>query len=138
MQESPILKPLLIVCGSISVGLGVIGIVVPLLPTTPFLLLAAACYIRSSDRFYNWLINSKYLGAYIRNYRENKAMDIRLKILLIVLLWAAILFSAFNVLEASFYRIILIIIAISVSVHILLLRSVKFGRKRKKQSNNLE
>ena len=63
-----LLKSVLISIGTLSVFLGFLGIFIPLLPTTPFLLLAAACYIRSSDRFYQWLIDNKWLGRYIRDY----------------------------------------------------------------------
>jgi len=67
----------LIVVGTISTALGILGIFVPILPTTPFLLLAAACYSRSSQRFYDWLLNNKYFGNYIRNYLEKKGIPLR-------------------------------------------------------------
>lgn len=60
---------LLIVCGTLSLALGILGIFLPVLPTTPFLLLAAACYARSSKRFYHWLMNTPWCGEYIHNYR---------------------------------------------------------------------
>ena len=65
----------LILVGSLSIGLAFLGIFLPLLPTTPFLLLAAACYLRSSDRFYHWLIYHKWFGNYIRNYREGRGNE---------------------------------------------------------------
>jgi uncharacterized membrane protein YbaN (DUF454 family) len=74
------LRWLLISVGAICVGLGVLGIVVPLLPTTPFLLLAGACFIRSSDRLYQRLITHRTLGPYIRNYREHRAITRRARI----------------------------------------------------------
>ncbi|NLO20223.1 MAG: DUF454 domain-containing protein, partial [Ignavibacteria bacterium] len=67
-------KFLLIIAGSFSLILGLIGIVIPILPTTPFLLLSAACFFKSSDKLYNKLISSKYLGSYIKNYREKKSV----------------------------------------------------------------
>ena len=66
------LKILLIAIGSFFLILGFIGILIPGLPTTPFLLLSAACYFRSSDRLYSWLLNHKIFGKYIRNFREIK------------------------------------------------------------------
>ena len=74
------MRALLVVCGTLSVALGVLGIFLPLLPTTVFLLLAAACYARSSERFYLKLINSPWLGSYIRNQREGRGMRKRDKV----------------------------------------------------------
>ncbi len=84
----------LIATGTFFVGLGIFGIFLPLLPTTPFLLLAAACYARSSKRFYNWLLNNKWFGNYIKNYRERKGIPLKIKILSISFLWIAIGYSA--------------------------------------------
>ena len=108
--------------GTISLSLGIIGIVLPILPTTPFLLLAAACYARSSQRFYNWLLNNRILGAYIRNYIEGRGMPIKVKIFTISLLWITILISAFFFIQIFWVRIVLIIIAIAVTTHIILIR----------------
>ena len=108
--------------GTISLSLGIIGIVLPILPTTPFLLLAAACYARSSQRVYNWLLNNRILGAYIRNYIEGRGMPIKVKIFTISLLWITILISAFFFIQIFWVRIVLIIIAIAVTTHIILIR----------------
>lgn len=115
----------------LSVILGIIGIFVPLLPTTPFLLLAAACFFRSSDFLYNKLITNRFLGFYIQNYRENKAIPIKLKLFSISFLWITILYSICFVINNIFVRFILAIIAILVSWHILSLRTIK----RKKINN---
>ena len=119
------IKVLLIIAGTVSVGLGLIGIFLPILPTTPFLLLAAACYIRSSKRFYHWLLNNKLFGRYIKNYREGKGIPIKMKVLSITLLWLTILYSVIFVIDNLFVRIILIIIAIAVTIHILAIRTFK-------------
>lgn len=74
-------------------GLGTLGILVPLLPTTPFLLLAAACFVRSSDRLHNWLLNHRVYGPVIRGYREHKALPASSKATILVFTWAAILSS---------------------------------------------
>ena len=70
------MKTLYIALGTLSLALGILGIFLPLLPTTPFLLLTAALYFKSSPRLYNWLLNHKHLGPYIRNFRENKAIHL--------------------------------------------------------------
>jgi len=115
-------KKLLILMGFFFVGLGILGIFLPLLPTTPFLLLAAALFARSSPRFYNWLLNNRWLGSYIRNYREGKGIPLKAKILSITLLWLVILYSAFFVLKKWSFRILLIFIAFGVTAHLLTLK----------------
>jgi hypothetical protein len=118
-------KILLIIGGTVSLFLGLIGIVIPVLPTTPFLLLSAAAYAKSSKKFYNWLINNKILGSYIRYYREGKGMPVKIKIFTISLLWIIILISAFFFITIVWVRILLIIIAVAVSTHIILIRPKK-------------
>ena len=110
-------------------GLGILGIFLPLLPTTPFLLIAAACYIRSSEKFYNWLINNKWLGNYIKNYIEGKGVPLKVKVLSISLLWITIGYSIVFVVHIFPIRVILILIAIGVTIHILSIRSLKQKRR---------
>lgn len=90
------MKVLYILFGTLSLALGIIGIFLPLLPTTPFLLLTAALYVRSSPRLYNRLLHHKYLGSYIRNFRENKAIPLRAKIISVSLIWITILNCIFS------------------------------------------
>ena len=116
---------LLIIAGTLFVGLGIIGIVVPVLPTTPFLLLAAACYARSSRRFHEWLLNNRWFGDYIRNYLQGKGFPKRVKILIIALLWITIGCSAAFAVQSFYIRLILILIALGVSIHILTIRTLK-------------
>ena len=118
-------RQLLIVAGTISTAIGIIGIFVPLLPTTPFLLLAAACYMRSSERFYHWLINNRLFGAYIRNYLEGRGMPLKIKIFTIILLWITIGISACIVTQNMVVRIVLVLIAIGVTFHIIHIRTRK-------------
>ena len=79
--SNPIIKVLWIIAGSIFVVLGGLGVLLPGLPTTPFLILAAACYIRSSQRLYDWLIANETFGPYLKDYREGKGMPKNAKIL---------------------------------------------------------
>jgi len=116
-------KLALILVGHFSAALGILGIFIPLLPTTPFLLLAAACYARSSDRFYIWLINNRWLGNYIKNYREKKIIPLKVKVLSLSLLWIIIGFSIFFVVNIFLLRVILILIVIGVSIHVLSFRT---------------
>jgi uncharacterized membrane protein YbaN (DUF454 family) len=118
-------KRLLIGAGTLSTALGIIGVFIPILPTTPFLLLAAACYMRSSERFYQWLISNRVFGSYIRNYIEGRGMPIRMKIFTILLLWLAIGLSITFGVQNMVVRIILICIAIGVTAHIALIKKRK-------------
>ena len=119
---------LLISAGTIFLGFGIIGIFLPVLPTTPFLLLAAACYARSSKRFYDWLMNNKWFGTYIKNYREGRGVPLKFKIFTISLLWITILVSVFFVINNYWVKIILILIAIGVTIHILTIKTYKQKR----------
>ncbi|MDL2247745.1 YbaN family protein, partial [Bacteroides sp. OttesenSCG-928-J23] len=114
-----------IIVGTISLVLGVIGVFLPLLPTTPFLLLTAALYFRASPRLYNWLLNHKYLGSYIRNFREEKAIPLRAKIVSVSLLWGTILYCIFFVITLLWVRILLFCIAAGVTYHILSFKTLR-------------
>ncbi len=113
------MRILYIILGSISLGLGVLGIFLPVLPTTPFLLLAAALWFKNSPKLYDWMIGNRYFGEYVRNFRENRAIPLRAKIASITLMWMAILASAFLAVNAWWLRAVLIAIAAGVTWHIL-------------------
>jgi uncharacterized membrane protein YbaN (DUF454 family) len=119
------IRILLIIAGTFSLALGIIGIFVPVLPTTPFLLLAAVCYARSSQRFYGWLLNNKLFGNYIRNYLERKGVPLKVKVITIALLWIAIGTSVAFAVHILVIRLILVLIAIGVSIHVLSIRTLK-------------
>ncbi len=116
---------LFIVAGTICLGLGALGIILPLLPTTPFLLLTAACYMRGSDRMYQWLLNNKWFGTYIRNYREGKGIPLRGKISALVLLWTTISFTAIFIISIGVIRVTLFIIAAIVSIYLIRLPTLE-------------
>ena len=117
-MSSRILKALLILGGTLCVALGVIGIFLPLMPTTVFLLLAAACYARSSERFYQKLINNRFLGDYIRNSREGRGMRRRDKAITLTMLWIGIGVTAFWTAHTLWLRLLLLAIATAVTVHV--------------------
>ncbi|MFP4249772.1 MAG: YbaN family protein [Armatimonadota bacterium] len=116
--EGPV-KYALIAAGSVCVAVGAIGIVVPLLPTTPFLLLAAACYVRSSPRFYRWLIGNRVLGAYVRDYLSGAGIPVRTKVFTIAMLWIVIGSSVIFAVDHTAIRALLLLIAVAVSAHII-------------------
>ena len=123
------MKYILAFLGTVSLMLGVLGIFLPVLPTTPFLLLAAALYLRSSRRLYNWLLSHKHLGPYIKNFYEKRAIPLRVKIVSVSLLWITLLYCAFFVASAWWMSILFIAIAAGVTVHILGYKTLRPSQK---------
>lgn len=122
-MTAQLMRLVLIACGTLSVALGVIGIFLPVMPTTVFLLLAAACYARSSERFYQRLINDRWLGAYIRNSREGRGMTRRQKATTLAMLWIGIGASAIFSVHALWLRLLLLAIAVGVTIHVVRLKA---------------
>jgi uncharacterized membrane protein YbaN (DUF454 family) len=119
------IRVLLIASGTFFVALGVVGLILPLLPTSPFLLLAAVCYARGSARFYHWLLTNRWCGAYIRNYREGNGIPLRQKVLALLLLWLVIGYTAWLVVSLWWMKVILVAIAIGVTVHLARIKTLK-------------
>lgn len=119
------IKRYLLIClGSVSLAIGIIGIFLPILPTTPLLLLAAFCYLRSSERLFHWLINHRIFGAYIYNYMSHKAITKSLKIGTISFLWITLCISMF-IISNIYMTILLLVIGIGVSIHVMALKTLK-------------
>ena len=116
--RNPLLRPLIFACGWLSVVLGVLGIFLPVLPTTPFLLLAAACFLRTSPRFYHWLIHHPRLGKYVIYYLDGKGIPRKAKVYTLLTLWTTMSLTMLLV-DSQIVRIILPLIGLSVSIYIL-------------------
>jgi len=123
-------RGLLLTAGTLLTALGIVGIFVPVLPTTPFLLLAAACYIRSSQRLYHWLLNNRFLGTYIRNYLQGRGMPLKVKIFTIALLWVTIGLSIWLATQEVLIRVILGMVAAGVTAHIVRIKTFHGEEKR--------
>ena len=121
-------KRLLFVAGTLFTAIGIIGIIVPILPTTPFLLLAAACYLRSSERFYRRLLNHRLLGKYIGDYLAGRGMPLKTKIFTLLLLWVAIAISIYAGPQNLVVRIVLGAMAVGVTLHIVMIKVKKKGQ----------
>lgn len=104
-----LLKLVFLFLGTISLMLGIVGIVVPGLPTTPFLLLTAALYMRGSKRVYKLLIENKYLGPYILNYKKYRGIPLAGKIQALVLQWIMITVSCIWGVQNNTIRLIIIL-----------------------------
>lgn len=118
-------KAILIFTGTVCVGLGVLGMFLPLLPTTVFLLMAAYCYSRSSERFHNWLLTNRLCGKYISNYRSKRGITARQKVSTLVTLWASIGFSIWLLGGRLWVTLILAAVAIGVTGHILWIKTYR-------------
>lgn len=119
------MKTLYIALGSVSLALGIVGIFLPLLPTTPFLLLAAALYFRGSPRLYAWLMNHPRLGPYIRRFREEKALPLRAKILSVSLMWITILHCTFFLIPLLWVKIVLWVVSAVTTAYILSFKTLR-------------
>lgn len=123
-KKGPV-RVLLCACGALCVALGFLGMFLPVLPTTPFLLLAAFCFARSSDRFYRWLMTNRWCGNYIRNYREGRGLPLRQKGQTLVLLWMTIGISVCFFTEQGWLRIGLLLVAAGVTIHLVKMKTFK-------------
>ena len=119
------MRIILIIVGTLLVGIGILGVFLPLLPTTPSLLLAAACYARSSDKFYDRLLTNRWFGNYIKNWREGRGIPLKTKTLSISLLILTIGFSILFVVLNLIGKLFLVLIAVGVSAHIIFLPTLK-------------
>lgn len=109
--------------GLFFVGLGILGVVLPVLPTTPFLLLALWLFTKSSDRLRHWLLTNRVFGKYLRDYKSGRGIPLQSKIYILVLLWAAITISALWAVDVMWIKILLFAIAGGVTVHIFHIRT---------------
>lgn len=117
------------VLGGIAVILAILGVFLPLLPTTPFLLLASACFARGSTRLHGWLLNNKMFGEYIRNYEQGKGIPLKAKITALLMLWGSLAFSVFRV---SSLELKILLVAIGAGVTIYLVAFVPLASNDKK------
>ena len=123
VAQSKLVRLLWNAVGTFFLALGLVGIPLPLLPTTPFLLIAAACYLRGSIRMYNWMMMNRYFGAYLRDYLEGRGLGIRTKSVTLSVLWGVIMFSAAFATESAIVRVGLLTVAIGVTIHLLMLKT---------------
>ncbi|MFA5363830.1 MAG: YbaN family protein [Candidatus Bathyarchaeia archaeon] len=117
ISNQKFVRAIFFVPGTTCLELGAVGIVLPVLPTTPFLLASLACYCRSSERMTHWILNNKYFGDYIRRYKEGKGIPMKTKVAAITILWATITFSAF-LLNILFVQLVLLVVAVAVTMHL--------------------
>jgi hypothetical protein len=117
--DSIVLRWFLIACGWICIAGGVIGIFLPLVPTVPFLLLAIACFARSSDRFHSWLLEHNHLGPLLRNYLNGAGIPVRAKRAAICMIWASLPVTTFLFVQALWLKLLLFATAVTITVYLL-------------------
>lgn len=127
-----IIRGLWFIVGTICLALGAVGIILPILPTTPFLLASAACYFKSSPKMHKWLLNNKWFGEYIKNYQEGKGIPRKTKVIALTALWVTIGISTIFFLDRILptilvlpMQLIMITVAIVVTVYMLRLPTYK-------------
>jgi uncharacterized membrane protein YbaN (DUF454 family) len=123
--NSELLRLVLICCGWLSVAAGVVGIFLPLVPTVPFLLLAAACFARSSERFHRWLLEHAFLGPPIRDYLVYGGIPRRVRRIALSMVWVSFPASAFFFAQAMWLKIALLIIATGITLYLVRLPTLQ-------------
>ena len=112
------MKLVLNIVGVLAVLLGLIGIFVPLLPTTPFLLLAAACFARGSQRLHGWLLNNGLFGRFLRDYEQGKGIPARAKVIALLMMWSSLVLAMWRY-ESLTVRLVLLATGAGVSIYLL-------------------
>lgn len=116
-------KTLYNIAGTVALLLGIVGLFLPLLPTTPFLLLASACYMRGSERMHQWLMNQRHLGPYLRSYQQGRGIPLRAKITALALMWTSLTVSMW-VIPLPWVRVLLLVTGVAVTVYLYRMRTL--------------
>jgi uncharacterized membrane protein YbaN (DUF454 family) len=132
VRTGRLVRAVLLIAGSLCLALGLVGVVVPVLPTTPLLIVAAYCYARSSRRCYQWLTTNRVFGRYLDDYLHGRGVPWQVKASALVFLWTVITLSAVLFVNALWLRVLLFVIALAVSVHVVALKGrVGAGQSRR-------
>ena len=123
MKRHTMKEYVFLVLGTLSLGIGMIGVLLPVLPTTPFLLMAAFFYLRSSKRMYNWMLSHKVFGSYIYCYMKHRGVSQKAKNGTLIFLWSMLILSM-SFIPGWQIKIILVIVGVAVSTHIILLKTL--------------
>ena len=116
---------ILTVLGLIALGLGILGIFLPILPTTPFVLLASVLFLRGNKRLYDWLLNHPRLGPYIRNFMITRAIPLKVKVISVSMVWITLMYCAVCVVDHWLLRLLFLMLAIAITIHILSYKTLR-------------
>ncbi|MGQ9612953.1 MAG: YbaN family protein [Chloroflexus sp.] len=123
-RNSFLVRVILLTVGSVALLIAALGLVIPGLPTTPFVLIAAACYIRSSERLYRWLVTNRFFGPVIETWRKERGLTLRTKLMTFVLVWCMLGGTALFLVENVIIQMILIGLAVIKTFVLIRLRTV--------------
>ena len=123
LEQLSLYRVLYFISGIFLVIIGIIGIFLPLLPTTIFLILASGCFVKVSPKANEWLYNHKILGVYLKNYRDKSGLTVKAKMINIILLWLMISISVYFFTEEFLLRLLLLAIAVGVTIHLLMVKT---------------
>ena len=118
MMRAAAKRAVFVTLGTFFLVLGIVGIFVPLLPTTPFLLLASACYVRGSERMHQWLLSHGRLGAYLRAYEEGRGIPLRAKAVALAMMWASIGYAVYRFAIPAL-QALLLLAAVGVTIYLI-------------------
>ena len=116
-------KTLYNIAGTVALLLAIVGIFLPLLPTTPFVILASACYMRGSGRMHHWLINQRHLGPYLRNYHEGRGIPLRAKVVALAFMWTSLTVSIWIV-PFVWVKAVLALVGLGVTIYLIRMRTL--------------
>ncbi|MDP1623510.1 MAG: YbaN family protein [Bacteroidales bacterium] len=123
--QNKVLRIIVLLGGFVFTFLAGLGAILPLLPTTPFLIVAAACFHKSSPRFYRLIMNNRFFGHYLRDYQSGKGISPRVKIAALTFLWVTSIVSVFLFIPYLWFKILVIAMAMGVTVHIYMIKTKK-------------
>ncbi|KAF0151848.1 MAG: hypothetical protein FD143_1562 [Ignavibacteria bacterium] len=126
-------KPFFLIAGWLCVVLGIIGAILPLMPSTVFFILAAWFFARSSEKFYLRLLNDPYIGIHVRNYIEKRGMPLRAKFTSVIMLFVTITISIYFTTREPFNIVVLLSIAFGVAGYIISLNTIRNTTVAKKR-----
>lgn len=118
-------KGIYFIIGCLSLAAGIIGVFLPVIPTTPFIMLSGWCFFRSSKKLYQWVISNETFGPTIENYQSGRGMTVKTKIRAIVMMWLAITVSVYFFITNIYLISFLYLIAVSVTVYIYRLPTIQ-------------
>jgi hypothetical protein len=125
IHKNPAVRWIFMISGFILIGIAVLGMFLPLLPTTIFLILAAWCFAKSSEKFHYWIHQNRWFGKYLSDYQTGRGMTLRSKISSILMLWVGIGISGLLLTDNMYVRILLAAVAIGVTWHLVSIKTAE-------------